>query len=53
MKKRILILDEKTERALTAVCDTALRFAGMHMASLVADVATSIRDTQEGDDSDW
>jgi len=53
--RRILILDEKTEQALTTVCDTALRFAGMYMASIVADVATSIRDIHGNEEKelDW
>lgn len=55
MSKRILILDEKTETALSTVCDIALKFAGIHMASIVTDLACAIRDRgQQGDeDGDW
>lgn len=54
IRKRILILDEKTERAISVVCDIALQFSGMHIANLVADVAMAIRDRTDGeDDEDW
>lgn len=52
--RRVLILDEKTERAISTVCDVALKFAGMHMASIVADVATAIQDrSQYDEEEDW
>ena len=52
-KKRVLLLDENTEAAILTVCDVALKFSGMHMASVVADVALAIRDQQLMDEEDW
>lgn len=53
-RRKILLLDEKTERAIATVCDTALKFAGMHMASIVADVAAAIQDKNlDFSDEDW
>ncbi len=51
-KERILILDEKTERALTVICDTALKFAGMQVASVVADIVDAIHE-QDTEEDDW
>jgi len=54
IRKRILLLDEKTEKAISTVCDIALRFSGMHIATIVADVAMAIRDhTDDEDNEDW
>jgi hypothetical protein len=54
IRKRILLLDEKTEKAISTVCDIALRFSGMHIATIVADVAMAIRDQSDDEDNeDW
>lgn len=54
IRKRILLLDEKTEKAISTVCDIALRFSGMHIATIVADVAMAIRDqANDEDNEDW
>jgi hypothetical protein len=54
MKHRILLLDTKTEKAINTICDIALQYAGMHIASVVADVATAIRDqTNDEDIESW
>lgn len=57
-KKRVIIVDEKTERDLTMLCDVAMKFAGMHMATIVADIANAIKDEDHFDDElpedeDW
>jgi hypothetical protein len=54
-KTRVLVLDEKTETALSMICDVALKFAGIHMASIVTDLACAIRDRSEDgkDDDEW
>ena len=46
------------ERALTTLCDVAMKFAGMHMATIVADVANAINDEDhyiddDMEDEDW
>jgi hypothetical protein len=53
-KQRVLLLDEKTESAILMICDVALRFSGMHMASVVSDIALAIRDQKVMDrEEDW
>ena len=54
IRKRILLLDEKTERSINMICDIALKFSGMHIATVVADVAMAIRDqTDPEEHEDW
>lgn len=57
-RRRVIIIDEKMERALTTLCDVAMKFAGMHMATIVADIANAISDDDryvddELEDDDW
>jgi hypothetical protein len=57
-KRRVIVIDEKMERALTTLCDVAMKFAGMHMATIVADIANAINDEDqflddELEDEDW
>ena len=57
-KRRVIIVDEKMETALTMLCDIAMKFAGMHMATIVADIASAIHDEDrypddEVEDEDW
>ena len=40
--KKIILLDEKTESSLATICDVAIKYAGMHMASVIADVVNAI-----------
>lgn len=51
-KKRVIIVDEKMERDLTMLCDVAMKFAGMHMATIVADIANAIKDEDNFEDDD-
>lgn len=54
IRRRILVLDEKAERAINTVCDIALKFSGMYMATVVADVAMAIRDQIDfNEHEDW
>ena len=57
-RRRVIIVDEKMELALTMLCDIAMKFAGMHMATIVADIASAIHDEDrypdDGlEDEDW
>ncbi len=57
-KRRVLLIDEKMERALTMLCDVAMKFAGMHMATIVAEIANAINEDNqypddELEDEDW
>jgi hypothetical protein len=53
-RQRVLLLDEKTEASILMICDVALRFSGMHMASVVSDIALAIRDQKIMDrEEDW
>jgi len=57
-KRRVIVIDEKMERALTTLCGVAMKFAGMHMATIVADIANAISDedqylNDEMEDEDW
>lgn len=51
-KRRVIIIDEKMERDLTMLCDVAMKFAGMHMATIVADIANAIKDEDSFDDDE-
>ena len=51
-KRRVIIIDEKMERDLTTLCDVAMKFAGMHMATIVADIANAIKDEDSFDDDE-
>lgn len=51
-KRRVMIVDEKMERDLTMLCDVAMKFAGMHMATVVADIANAIKDEDDFDDDE-
>jgi hypothetical protein len=57
-RKKVIVVDEKLEHALTLLCEIAMKFSGMHMATIVADVANALRDEQhdlydEFKDEDW
>ncbi len=51
-KRRVIVIDEKMERDLTMLCDVAMKFAGMHMATIVADIANAIKDEDSFDDDE-
>ena len=43
-KKKVIVVDEKMETALATLCDIAMKFAGMHIATIVADIANALKD---------
>ncbi|MGB7128522.1 MAG: hypothetical protein WBD50_05475 [Candidatus Rhabdochlamydia sp.] len=46
-KVKTLEVDEKMEKSLTAVCDSALRFRGLEIMNTVVEIAGAIRDQEE------
>lgn len=46
-KKKIIVVDEKMETALATLCDIAMKFAGMHIATMVADIANALREEDQ------
>lgn len=57
-KKKVIVVDEKMEASLAMLCDIALKFSGMHMATLVADIANALKDDgkynlDDFEDEDW
>jgi hypothetical protein len=52
-KNRVLILDNQTEAALLTICDVVLKFAGLQMATMVAQLGSAIRDPQFDGAGEW
>lgn len=57
-KKKVIVVDEKMETALATLCDIAMKFAGMHMASMVADIANALKEDEnynfdDFEEEDW
>lgn len=57
-KKKVIVVDEKMETALATLCDIAMKFAGMHMATIVADIANALKDDEsynfdDFEEEDW
>ncbi len=57
-KKKVIVVDEKMETALATLCDIAMKFAGMHIATMVADIANALKEDDrynfdEFEEEDW
>jgi hypothetical protein len=57
-KKKVIVVDEKMEIALATLCDIAMKFAGMHMATIVADIANALKEDDnfnfdDFEEEDW
>ncbi|MCE5318874.1 MAG: hypothetical protein LLG04_16120 [Parachlamydia sp.] len=44
-KKRPVLIDDETEESLRTLCDTAIKFSGLHMAMIVADILSSLNES--------
>lgn len=40
VRKKLILLDEKTERALIVLCDVVMKFSEIHMATIVGDITS-------------
>jgi len=56
--RRTIVIDDEMEKALTLLCDVAMRFSGMHMATTISKIANAMRANEDDfypgpEDDEW
>ena len=46
-KRKIIVINDQIEKALSAVCDAALKYAGMQLIGAVNAVANAVQEEPE------